>query len=39
VDVIVERWQDFTGKRARLDGTSQTFEDIRSQRHEKTSRV
>ena len=28
VDVIVRRWQDFTGKQATLEATGQTFDDI-----------
>ena len=28
VDVIVKRWQDFTGKQATLEATGQTFDDI-----------
>ena len=28
VDVIVQRWQDYTGKKAVLDGEDRTFEDI-----------
>jgi DNA modification methylase len=35
-DVIIRRWQDFTGQTAVLDGTSQTFEEVRSQRNAKT---
>lgn len=27
-DVIVKRWQDFTGKQATLEATGQTFDDI-----------
>lgn len=27
-DVIVKRWQDFTGKKATLEATGQTFEDV-----------
>ena len=33
-DVIITRWQEFTGKEARLDGTNMTYEQIRSQRGE-----
>ncbi len=32
VDVIVERWQRFTGGEARLDGTGATFADVRDDR-------
>jgi hypothetical protein len=28
VDVIVRRWQEFTGKQATLEATGQTFDDI-----------
>lgn len=28
VDVIVKRWQDFTGKKATLEATGQTFDDV-----------
>ena len=33
VDVAVLRWQSYTGQAAILDGTSQTFDEIRGQRH------
>jgi len=33
VDVIVKRWQDFTGQKATLESTGQTFEDVATQRH------
>lgn len=32
VDVIVKRWQDFTGKQATLESTGQTFEEVAAQR-------
>jgi len=32
VDVAVERWQQFTGQPATLDGTDQTFDEIREHR-------
>ena len=32
VDVIVTRWQDYTGKKAVLDGEDRTFEDLKSAR-------
>jgi DNA modification methylase len=32
VDVIVTRWQEFTGRAARLDGDGSSFEDVRAQR-------
>ena len=31
-DVIVQRWEDFTGKEAILDGDGRTFAEIRSER-------
>jgi hypothetical protein len=27
-DVIVKRWQDFTGKKATLEATGQTFDQV-----------
>lgn len=33
-DVIVKRWQDFTGKRATLEGDGRTFEEVSSERKE-----
>jgi DNA modification methylase len=32
VDVIVRRWQDFTGKQATLDGDGRTFDEIAAER-------
>lgn len=32
VDVIVKRWQDFTGRKARLEGTDQTFSQVAAER-------
>lgn len=32
VDVIVRRWQDFTGKQATLEATGQTFADLEAER-------
>jgi len=32
VDVIVNRWQDFTGKQATLESSGQTFEEVAAQR-------
>jgi DNA modification methylase len=32
VDVIVQRWQTLSGKKANLDGDGSTFEEITSQR-------
>ena len=32
VDVIVNRWQSFTGKQATLEATGQTFEQVQAQR-------
>lgn len=36
VDVIVKRWQLFTGKKARLDGDGRTFDEISEEREGKT---
>jgi DNA modification methylase len=33
-DVIVKRWQDFTGKAATLDGDGLTFEEISDERYD-----
>jgi DNA modification methylase len=33
-DVIVKRWQDFTGNKATLESTNQTFEDVASNRYD-----
>ena len=33
VDVAIERWQNFTGKEATLDGTDQTFAQLKEARH------
>jgi site-specific DNA-methyltransferase (adenine-specific) len=33
-DVIVKRWQDFTGHKATLESTGQTFEDVASNRYD-----
>ncbi|OYW51762.1 MAG: DNA methylase N-4 [Hyphomicrobium sp. 12-62-95] len=35
VDVIVTRWQDYTGNAATLDGEEQTFDDLKAQRRPK----
>jgi site-specific DNA-methyltransferase (adenine-specific) len=32
VDVIIRRWQDFTGRQATLEATGQTFNQVRAQR-------
>jgi len=32
VDVIVQRWQEYNGKKAVLDGEDRTFEDLKSAR-------
>lgn len=32
VDVIIKRWQDFTGKCAILEGTEKTFEEVSNER-------
>ena len=34
VDVVVQRWQSVTGKKATLDGDGRTFEQIQSERVE-----
>lgn len=31
-DVIIKRWQDFTGEQAVLEGTEQTFEELKAER-------
>ena len=31
-DVIINRWQDFTGEKATLESTGQTYDDLRSER-------
>ena len=31
-DVIIKRWQDFTGKQATLEGTEQTYDELKSER-------
>ena len=33
-DVIVKRWQEFTGNKATLESTGQTFEDVASSRYD-----
>ena len=33
VDVIVQRWQDYTGNKAVLDGEDRTFDEIRGARN------
>ena len=32
VDVVVQRWQQLTGKQATLDGDGRTFEEIQAER-------
>jgi site-specific DNA-methyltransferase (adenine-specific) len=32
-DVIINRWQDFTGQKATLEATGQTFDELKEQRH------
>lgn len=34
VDVAIKRWQDFTGKKATLEATGQTFEEVSDARYE-----
>jgi len=36
-DVIVKRWQEFTGKKATLEDTDQTFEELNNERLEGSS--
>lgn len=31
-DVIIKRWQDFTGQEARLEGTDQSYNDLKAER-------
>ena len=38
-DTIVRRWQDYSGKSAHLEGTSQTFEEIATQRQQPDDRA
>jgi DNA modification methylase len=38
-DVIVERWQQFTGARARLDGPRTTFADVQGERKSGVGRI
>ena len=37
VDVIVTRWQSFTGKQATLEGDGRTFDEIAEERREETA--
>ena len=37
VDVIVQRWQGYSGNKAVLDGEDRTYEDLRSARSKKGS--
>jgi DNA modification methylase len=39
VDVIIERWQNLTGKQATLDGDGRTFAEIKAEREENISRA
>jgi DNA modification methylase len=32
VDVAIQRWQDFTGEAAVLEGEDRTFDDLKAQR-------
>ncbi len=32
IDVIIKRWQDFTGKLATLDGDGRTFDELKAER-------
>ena len=33
-DVIVRRWQEYTGERAKLDGDGRTFDDVAQERRD-----
>jgi DNA modification methylase len=33
VDVIVKRWQDFSGQKATLEGDGRTFDELKAERH------
>lgn len=37
-DVIIRRWQEYTGREATLDGDGRTFEQVRAERSKKTRR-
>jgi hypothetical protein len=37
VDVIVQRWQDYTGNSAVLDGEDRTFDDLKAQRQKSSA--
>jgi DNA modification methylase len=32
VDVVIERWQQLTGKQASLDGDGRTFDEVKAER-------
>ena len=36
-DVIITRWQDFTGQQATLEATGQTFDELKGERHAKNA--
>jgi site-specific DNA-methyltransferase (adenine-specific) len=36
-DVIVSRWQDFTGQSAKLEGADKTFDEMKAERHDPKS--
>ena len=37
VDVVVQRWQQLTGKEAKLDGDGRTFEQIAEERRKESA--
>jgi len=37
VDVIVQRWQDYTGNKALLDGEDRTFDDLKAHRQKRSA--
>jgi hypothetical protein len=37
VDVVVQRWQGLSGKKATLDGDGRTFEEIATERQKETA--
>ena len=39
VDVIVKRWQDYTGSVATLDGEDRTYDDLQARRLKKSADV
>jgi DNA modification methylase len=39
VDVIVQRWQDYSGNKAVLDGEDRTFDDLKTARKPKSKDI